>query len=98
MGGVTMSGSSVLFDAPGPKARRNSLIASVVAGAGLIALAVWVFLILAALNELVWRTQSTEAWVWFKTFGLTAALFAFFMTQGKLFQEHGIEKKEDGGA
>ena len=55
------------------------------------------FLILAALNELVWRTQSTEAWVWFKTFGLTAALFAFFMTQGKLFQEHGIEKKEDGG-
>lgn len=56
------------------------------------------FLILAALNELVWRTQSTEAWVWFKTFGLTAALFAFFMTQGKLFQEHGIEKKEDGGA
>jgi intracellular septation protein len=55
-------------------------------------------LILAALNELVWRTQSTEAWVWFKTFGLTAALFAFFMTQGKLFQEHGIEKKEDGGA
>ena len=43
-----MSGSSVLFDAPGPKARRNSLIASVVAGAGLIALAVWVFLILAA--------------------------------------------------
>jgi len=56
------------------------------------------FLILAALNELVWRTQSTEAWVWFKTFGLTAALFAFFMTQGKLFPEHGIEKKEDGGA
>ena len=48
MGGVTMSGSSVLFDAPGPKARRNSLIASVVAGAVLIALAVWVFLILAA--------------------------------------------------
>ena len=57
-----------------------------------------VALVLAALNELVWRTQSTEAWVWFKTFGLTAALFAFFMTQGKLFQEHGIEKKEDGGA
>jgi len=54
------------------------------------------FLALAVLNELVWRTQSTEAWVWFKTFGLTAALFAFFMTQGKLFQEHGTEKEKPG--
>jgi len=52
------------------------------------------FLALAVLNELVWRTQTTEAWVWFKTFGLTAALFVFFMTQGKLFQEHGTEKSE----
>lgn len=52
------------------------------------------FLGLALLNELVWRTQTTEAWVWFKTFGLTAALFAFFMTQGKLFQEHGTDKGE----
>ncbi|MGR3456151.1 inner membrane-spanning protein YciB [Pseudooceanicola sp.] len=52
------------------------------------------FLALAVLNELVWRTQTTEAWVWFKTFGLTAALFVFFMTQGKLFQEHGTEKGE----
>lgn len=51
------------------------------------------FFALALLNELVWRTQTTEAWVWFKTFGLTAALFAFFMTQGKLFQEHG--EKDD---
>ena len=53
-----------------------------------------VFFGLAVLNEIVWRTQSTETWVWFKTFGLTAALFLFFVTQGKLFSEHGLEEKE----
>ncbi|MDQ2093520.1 inner membrane-spanning protein YciB [Rhodalgimonas zhirmunskyi] len=48
---------------------------------------------LAIANEIVWRTMSDEAWVNFKTFGLTIAIFAFFMTQNKLFQEHGIEKE-----
>jgi intracellular septation protein len=47
------------------------------------------FLGLAALNEIVWRTMSTDAWVNFKTFGLTAAIFVFFIAQGKLFREHG---------
>jgi intracellular septation protein len=46
---------------------------------------------LAILNELIWRTQTEETWVYFKTFGLTAAMFVFFMTQGKLFQEHNAE-------
>ena len=46
------------------------------------------FLGLAVTNELVWRLMSEQAWVNFKTFGLTAAIFVFFMTQGKLFQEH----------
>lgn len=50
---------------------------------------------LAVLNELVWRTQSTDTWVYFKTFGLTAAIFVFFMTQGKLFQEHGTEEPDE---
>jgi len=44
---------------------------------------------LAIANELVWRLMSEAAWVNFKTFGLTAAIFTFFMTQGKLFREHG---------
>ena len=43
-----MTGASVLFDAPGPKARRLSLILSIVALVLLIAGAVWVFLTLAA--------------------------------------------------
>ena len=49
---------------------------------------------LAVLNEIVWRTMTEETWVYFKTFGLPVAMFGFFMMQGKLFQEHGIEKDE----
>ena len=47
------------------------------------------FLALAILNEVIWRTQTEETWVYFKTFGLTAAVFLFFMTQGRLFERHG---------
>jgi intracellular septation protein len=54
------------------------------------------FAVLAVLNEVVWRGFSTEVWVNFKTFGLTAALFLFFMTQGSVFSKYGIEKEEDG--
>ncbi|SPJ24827.1 Intracellular septation protein [Palleronia abyssalis] len=52
------------------------------------------FLALAVLNEIVWRTMSTDAWVNFKTFGLTAAIFLFFILQGRLFQEHGTQSKD----
>jgi len=50
------------------------------------------FFSLAVANELVWRLMSEEAWVNFKTFGLTAAIFVFFMTQGKLFKQYGTEE------
>ncbi|WP_338550766.1 inner membrane-spanning protein YciB [Roseovarius phycicola] len=50
---------------------------------------------LAALNEIVWRTMSEESWVYFKTFGLTAAIFLFFMAQGKVFSEHSSDSSED---
>jgi intracellular septation protein len=46
------------------------------------------FAALAVTNELVWRLMSTEAWVNFKTFGLSAAIFAFFMTQTGLFAKY----------
>ncbi len=52
------------------------------------------FAVLAVANEVIWRLMSTEAWVNFKTFGLTAALFLFFMTQGKLLETYGIEEDE----
>jgi len=47
------------------------------------------FLVLAVTNEVVWRTMSTDSWVNFKTFGLTAAVFLFFMAQGSLFAKYG---------
>lgn len=47
------------------------------------------FLTLAVANEVVWRTMSTDAWVNFKTFGLTAAVFVFFMTQSGLLAKYG---------
>lgn len=52
------------------------------------------FAALAVTNEVVWRTMSTDAWVNFKTFGLTAAVFIFFMTQSKLFDQYGVEQSE----
>lgn len=52
------------------------------------------FLALAVANELVWRLMSTEAWVTFKTFGLTAAVFAFFVTQGSLFQRYSADEED----
>jgi intracellular septation protein len=52
------------------------------------------FFALAVLNEVIWRTMSTEAWVNFKTFGLTAALFLFFMTQGGVLSRYGIEDED----
>lgn len=54
------------------------------------------FFALAALNEAIWRTQSEATWVYFKTFGLTAAIFAFFLLQGRLFRDHGL-KHDKGG-
>jgi intracellular septation protein len=48
---------------------------------------------LAVANEAVWRLMSTDAWVNFKTFGLTAAVFVFFMAQSPLFSKYAI--KED---
>lgn len=50
---------------------------------------------LAVANEVIWRLFSTEAWVNFKTFGLTAALFLFFMAQGKLIERHAVTPEKD---
>jgi intracellular septation protein len=49
------------------------------------------FAALALANEAVWRLMSTEAWVNFKTFGLTLAMFAFFAAQGKMLEKYSSE-------
>ncbi|PLS21971.1 septation protein IspZ [Neptunicoccus cionae] len=54
------------------------------------------FLSLALANELVWRFMSTDAWVNFKTFGLTALVFVFFIVQGPLFARYSTEEDKSG--
>jgi intracellular septation protein len=46
------------------------------------------FLALAVLNEVVWRTQTTDFWVNFKLFGFVPLTFLFAMAQFPLLQKH----------
>ncbi len=39
------------------------------------------FVAMAILNEVVWRTQSTDFWVTFKVFGILGITFVFILTQ-----------------
>lgn len=59
------------------------------------------FLVLALLNEAVWRNVSTDAWVAFKTFGFLPLTFAFAIAQIGLIRRHepagtGREEGADG--
>ncbi len=49
------------------------------------------FIALAILNEIVWRTQSTDMWVNFKVFGILPITFIFTMTQFPLIKKYQIE-------
>lgn len=51
----------------------------------------WVlfFLALALLNELIWRSQSTDFWVSFKVFGILPLTFGFMLAQMPLLKKHG---------
>ena len=51
------------------------------------------FLVLAALNEIVWRTQSTDVWVAFKVFGVLPLTFVFAMLQYPLLTKYDASKK-----
>ncbi len=46
------------------------------------------FLVMAALNEAVWRTQSTDVWVLFKVFGLFGLTMLFSLAQVPLMARH----------
>ena len=52
--------------------------------------------LLAVLNEIVWRGFPTDVWVSFKTFGLTIGTLAFFLAQSRLFQRYA--PPSEGGA
>ena len=54
------------------------------------------YVLLAVLNEIVWRTYGTDVWVNFRTFVLPAANFLFIMAQVPLFQRYAIAEAPKG--
>jgi intracellular septation protein len=53
------------------------------------------FLALAVLNEIVWRTQSTDIWVAFKAFGVLPLTFIFGALQYPLLQRYAIDPEAE---
>src|SRR6185369_10786160 len=51
------------------------------------------FLALAALNEIVWRTQTTDFWVSFKVFGVLPLTFIFAGLQYPLLQKYAAKEE-----
>jgi intracellular septation protein len=52
------------------------------------------FFALAALNEIVWRTQTTDFWVSFKVLGIMPLTIVFALAQTPLLLRHDASKKE----
>jgi len=50
------------------------------------------FVCMAALNEVVWRTQTTDFWVTFKTFGSLPLTFVFLALQWPLLKRHMVDE------
>ena len=46
------------------------------------------FFVMAILNEIVWRTQTTDFWVSFKLFGFVPLTFVFALAQMSLMKKH----------
>jgi intracellular septation protein len=53
------------------------------------------FLALAVLNEVVWRTQSTDTWVTFKVFGVMPLTFIFAALQYPLLMKYDASPKDE---
>lgn len=52
----------------------------------------WFFLMLAGLNEIVWRNFSENTWVYFKAFGIITLTTIFLFTQLPFLSKHGVKK------
>jgi intracellular septation protein len=55
------------------------------------------FFVLAILNEVVWRTQTTDFWVAFKVFGIMPLTVAFALLQTPLLMRHEVKKAAPAG-
>jgi len=54
------------------------------------------FVVLAVVNEVIWRTMSTDAWVKIETFGFPVALMVFLFWQFAQLQPYVIEEDSEG--
>ena len=52
------------------------------------------FFVLAILNEVIWRSFSTDFWVSFKVFGIMPLTVLFTLTQMPLIQRHALPEPE----
>jgi intracellular septation protein len=55
------------------------------------------FLALAILNEIVWRTQTTDVWVSFKVFGVVPLTFLFGALQYPLLTKYAAPEAKEAG-
>jgi intracellular septation protein len=53
------------------------------------------FAVMAVLNEIVWRTQSTDVWVSFKVFGIMALTVLFSVSQVPLLRRYQVAEDAD---
>ena len=52
------------------------------------------FVVLALLNEIVWRNTSTETWISFKLFGILPLTIAFMIFQVGILKRYGVDRTE----
>lgn len=55
------------------------------------------FFALAALNELIWRTQTNDFWVNFKVFGIMPLTILFALAQTPLIMRHELKQSPNAG-
>jgi intracellular septation protein len=53
------------------------------------------FAVMAVVNEIVWRTQSTDFWVNYKIFGALALTFAFTASQARLIMRSQVDPENE---
>lgn len=53
------------------------------------------FAVMAGLNELVWRSQSTDVWVMFKVFGIIGLTLVFAITQAPLMTRYRLDEESE---